>query len=130
MNRFQVLTLLFPAMFTVRQRRFHVFNCDVSDGPLGKRIRREAKMILRINIAMVLSYLWQHCVLETAQVVGTEFPEKQCEDDFDCFASQFHWLTLVNRNYQRVDCSDPERRFFEERMVIGCVRFVTPTWTG
>merc|ERR1719316_2185806 len=97
LSRFQVLPLLYPGMFSVRERRFYFFSFDISDGALGKRIRADAKMLIRMTLCIVLSYLWQHCVIETTQQVGTEFPNKQCDDGADCFASNLHFMTFVNR---------------------------------
>mmetsp|Transcript_17641 Transcript_17641/g.32482 ORF Transcript_17641/g.32482 Transcript_17641/m.32482 type:complete len:414 (-) Transcript_17641:94-1335(-) len=134
LRRFQVLPLLFPGMFIVRERRFYFFNFDISDGSLGKRIRAEAKMLIRITLCVVLSYLWQHCVLETTQQVGTEFPRKQCEENHDCFASELHFFTLFNRQHEAIDCNKKDEdldQVFPRRVVVSCIRFITPsaeTW--
>lgn len=135
LRRFQVLPLLFPGMFVVRERRFYFFNFDISDGALGKKIRAEAKMLIRITLCVVLSYLWQHCVLETTQTVGREFPVKQCQEDHDCFASKLHFFTLFDRNHEAIDCSKSDEEnvneFFSSRVVVSCIRFITPsaeTW--
>jgi len=127
LNRFQVLPLLFPGMFTVRERRFFFFNFDISDGVIGKRVRAESKMVVRITICLVLSYLWQHCVLETTQQVGNEFPRKACEQGADCFASTLDFATLYSREYESLDCQNVQD--FKERMVVSCIRFVPPTAT-
>lgn len=130
LNRFQVLPLLFPGMFRVSERRFFFFNFDISDGTVGKHVRAEAKMIARMTICLVLSYLWQHCVLETTQMVGHEFPRKQCDKGADCFASSLHFYTFFNRDYEAVDC-DRSRgdHDFEQRVVVSCIRFITPAGT-
>lgn len=127
LNRFQVLPLLFPGMFRVQERRFFFFNFDISDGQLGKSIRAEAKMVVRLTICLVLSYLWQHCVLETSQQVGTDFPKDACGKGADCFASRVHIATFFSREYDAIDCETPKD--FEKRMVISCIRFVPPTAT-
>lgn len=130
LRRFQVLPLLFPGMFVVRERRFYFFNFDISDGALGKRIRAEAKMLIRITLCVVLSYLWQHCVLETTQKVGKEFPIEECKEDHDCFASELHFFTLFNRNHEAIDCSRAMEEIapedFQKRVVVSCIRFITP----
>jgi hypothetical protein len=126
MRRFQVLPLLFPGMFSIRERRFYFFNFDISDGTLGKKIRSEAKMLIRITICVVLSYLWEHCVLETKQLVGTKFPKEECEQDLDCFASKLHFVTFFSHHHEHVDCSGPKDDF-DTRMVVSCISFVTPT---
>lgn len=128
-RKFQVLPLTFPGMFTVRERRFFFFHFDISDGHAGKKIRGEAKMIMRITACCVLSYLWQHCVLETMQKVGTEFPSEQCREGHDCFASEFEFLTLLNRNQMGIDCKKPQD--FDHRVTISCIRLIRPsgpTW--
>jgi len=127
LSRFQVLPLLFPGMFSVRDRRFYFYNFDISDGGQGKRIRAEAKMVVRMTICLVLSYLWQHCVLETSQQVGTEFPTTQCDIGADCFASDLHFITFFSRQYEPVDCK--EAHDFANRVVVSCIRFVPPTAT-
>jgi len=127
LSRFQVLPLLFPGMFSVRDRRFFYFNFDISDGPRGKSIRAEAKMIVRMTICLVLSYLWQHCVLETSQQVGTDFPKSECEKGADCFASTLHFVTFFNRQHEAIDCQDNEP--FANRVVVSCIRFIPPTAT-
>jgi|Transcript_20694 hypothetical protein len=125
MRRFQVLPLLFPGMFSIRDRRFYFFNFDISDGTLGKTIRSEAKMLIRITICVVLSYLWEHCVLETVQLVGKSFPKDECDQGHDCFASTLHFVTFFNHNNEDVDCSNPKD--FDQQMVVSCIRFVKPT---
>jgi hypothetical protein len=127
LNRFQVLPLLFPGMFTVRQRRFYFFNFDISDGNIGKSIRADAKMLIRLTLCVALSYLWQNCVLEARQQVGTAFPKERCAEKADCFASEFHYMTFFDRQYQAVDCSDLEQRDFPSQVVVSCVRFVAPS---
>jgi len=128
LNRFQVLPLLFPGMLCVRQRRFYFFNFDISDGPLGKTIRAEARMLIRATICVVLSYLWQHLVLETTQVVGGEFPTQMCKERQSCFASDFELQTIITREYQAIDCDGPQTGF-QNRVVISCVRFIPPDST-
>jgi hypothetical protein len=127
MRRFQVLPLLLPGMFRIRERRFYFFNFDISDGTLGKKIRSEAKMLIRITICVVLSYLWEHCVLETQQLVGTEFPDNECERGMDCFASKLHFVTFFSHHHQHVDCNDHTKDPFETRMVVSCINIVQPT---
>lgn len=128
LNRFQVLPLLFPGMFTVRDRRFYFFSFDISDGTIGKRVRSEAKKTVRLSIFLVLSYLWQHCVLKTTQLVGTEFPKKECDEGADCFSSDLHFSTLFTRQNEPVNCGVEQD--FEKRVVVSCIRFVTPTATN
>jgi len=128
LNRFQVLPLLFPGIFCVRERHFYFFNFDISDGPLGKMIRAEARMLIRITLCIVLSYLWQHLVLETTQLVGTEFPTKMCEEQQTCFASEFELQTMISRQYEAIDCNGPHKEF-KTRVVVSCIRFIPPTAT-
>jgi hypothetical protein len=130
MRRFQVLPLLFPGVFSVQRRRFYFFTYDVSDGALGKQIRAQAKMLIRMNLCIVLSYLWQHCVMETTQSVGTGFPKKECEDNLDCFASKFHIETYFTWKHTSIDCGGVPSGF-TSRTVVTCVRFIPPmatTW--
>lgn len=127
LSRFQVLPLLFPGMFSVKERRFYFYNFDISDGAIGKKIRAEAKMVCRMTICLVLSYLWQHCVLETSQQVGQEFPTEECDKGFHCFASTLHFVTLFNRQYEAIDCKADA--LFEKRVVVSCIRFIPPTAT-
>eukprot|EP00929_Paragymnodinium_shiwhaense_P082073 TRINITY_DN43105_c0_g1_i3.p1 TRINITY_DN43105_c0_g1~~TRINITY_DN43105_c0_g1_i3.p1 ORF type:complete len:390 (+),score=73.34 TRINITY_DN43105_c0_g1_i3:65-1171(+) len=124
----KVLPLIFPGMFSVRDRRFYFFNFDISDGALGKRLRADAKMLIRMTLCIVLSYLWQHCVLVTTTQVGTEFPTKQCAETADCFASELHFLTLVNRQHDYINCDGPHDDF-PERVVVSCIRFIPPSAT-
>lgn len=125
LTRFQVLPLLFPGMFSVRERRFYCFSFDLSDGAIGKKIRAEAKMLIRMTLCLVLSYLWQHCVLQTSQDVGVEFPTSQCERGHDCFASELHFVTLFNRQHTAIDCDGPHENF-KSQVVVSCIQFVTP----
>lgn len=130
LSRFQVLPLLYPGMFTVRERRFFFFNFDISDGVIGKSVRAEAKMVVRITMCLCTSYLWQHCVLETNQQVGMGFPADECAKGADCFASRMHFTTLFNREHERIDCKAGEEGFsHEDRMVVSCIRFIPPTAT-
>lgn len=126
MRRFQVLPLLFPGMFSIREREFYFFDLAASDGGKRDQLRAQAKMLLRMTLCVVLSYLWQRCVLETTQQVGTEFPHDQCEVEADCFASALHYMTFVNREHTPVDCSG-HRFDFPSRVVVTCIRFVQPS---
>lgn len=133
LGRFQVLPLLFPGMFTVRDRRFRFFSFDVSDGAVGKLVRAEAKMVVRLSFCIVLSYLWTTCVLETTQIVGTDFPREQCLEGADCFASNLHFETIFTKQYEAVDCRPAQTAWedFEETVVVSCIRFIPPqatTW--
>jgi len=128
LNRFQVLPLLFPGMFRVQERAFFFFNFDISDGGLGKSVRAEAKMVVRITLCVVLSYLWQHCALETTQQVGNEFPKTECGKGADCFASPVDLTTFFNREYTSIDCKG-EQSDFDERVVVSCIRIVAPAAT-
>merc|ERR1719375_1159618 len=81
--------------------------------------------MLRVGLCMVLSYLWQHCVLETAQVVGTKHPAWECDQKYTCFASKLQFITFMTRQYTTVDCADPKD--FDSSVVISCLRFVEPS---
>uniref|UniRef100_A0A7S2QF78 Uncharacterized protein n=1 Tax=Zooxanthella nutricula TaxID=1333877 RepID=A0A7S2QF78_9DINO len=131
LNRFPVLTVLFPGMFAIRERRFYFFDVEVVDIAIGTKLRDNARMIVRATLCVVLSYLWQHCVLSTEQVVGTNFPENQCLDGQDCFASELHFLTVFKRQHEAVNCSSEEKPDFPSKMVVSCIKFVKPvasTW--
>jgi len=128
LNRFQVLPVLFPGMFCVQDRHFYCFSFDISDGALGKTIRAEAKMLIRVTLCVVLAYIWQNIALETTQFVGTEFPKSMCEQERDCFASEFDFYTMISRQHQAIDCNGPHQDF-EKRVVVSCIRFVQPAAT-
>jgi len=128
LNRMQVLPLLFPGMFCIRDHQLYFFDLPVEDVDMGHKLHRRAKMLIRMTLCVVLSYLWQHCVLETEQIVGTTFPHEQCNEQRDCFASELHYLTLVNRQHTPVDCSAPTQDF-PTKVVISCIRFVKPSTT-
>lgn len=125
-RRFQVLPLLFPGMFSIREREFYFFDIAVMDGEKRNQLRSQAKLLLRVTLCVGLSYLWQRCVLETTQQVGTEFPHEQCESEADCFASELHYMTFVNREHTPVDCSEQGANF-PSRVVVSCIRFVRPS---
>jgi len=126
MRRFQVLSLLFPGMFSVRERRLYFFDFDVDDVAIGKRLRSEAKLMVRIVLFVVLSYLWQHCVLDTDQMFGKDFPSDECDRMMTCFSSELDVMIFFNRAYEPVDCSG-ERKPFENRVVVSCMIFVEPS---
>jgi len=85
-------------------------------------------MLIRMTICVVLSYLWQHCVLETTQKVGNEFPVTECEDGHDCFASKLHFNTFFTRSHEAIDCKGPEEEF-PNRVVVSCIKFIQPSAT-
>jgi hypothetical protein len=126
MKRYQVLPLLFPGMFSIRGRRLYFFDNDVDDVGMAKKLRGEAKQLMRIVLFVVLSYLWQHCVLATHQSFGKEFPREQCDRDMDCFSSELHVATFFTRQYEPVDCTST-RQMFESRVAVSCVAFIQPT---
>jgi len=76
----------------------------------------------------VMSYLWQRCVLETSQQVGTDFPTQFCNEGYDCFASELHYSTLLTRDYTPVDCTGPGKDF-TRKVVVSCIHFVKPSAT-
>eukprot|EP00927_Polykrikos_kofoidii_P041134 TRINITY_DN35051_c0_g1_i1.p1 TRINITY_DN35051_c0_g1~~TRINITY_DN35051_c0_g1_i1.p1 ORF type:complete len:376 (-),score=63.39 TRINITY_DN35051_c0_g1_i1:84-1211(-) len=129
LSRFQVLPLLYPGMFSVRDRRFLFFGFDISNGQMGKRIRGDAKMLIRVTLCVVFSYLWQHCVLEATQQVGTVFPEEQCRLGSDCFASDLDVKVFFNRRFKAIDCKGSPQPF-DSPMVVSCIRFITPSATN
>merc|ERR1712003_36945 len=43
----------------------------------------------------------------------------------DCFASELHFMTLFKRQYEPVNCQG-EGVDFSSRVVVSCIRFVTP----
>mmetsp|Transcript_54622 Transcript_54622/g.130341 ORF Transcript_54622/g.130341 Transcript_54622/m.130341 type:complete len:405 (-) Transcript_54622:82-1296(-) len=126
LTRFQSLPVLFPSMFSVHDRRFYIYELDITHGRGGKAIRRQAKNVIRMTILVVLSYLWQNCVLHADQKIGTAFPVEQCEAGSDCFASEVHISTIFTRQYTAVQCNS-EQEAFETRQVISCVRFAEPS---
>jgi len=128
LRRFQVLPMLFPGMFTVRARRFYFFDFDISDGPLGKQVRANAKMLIRLTVCIVLSYLWNHCVLQASQNVGKDFPVQQCSEGADCFYSRFHYMTFLERQYTGIDCNGPHNSF-DTNVVVSCIKFIQPAAT-
>lgn len=127
MKRFQVLPVLFPGMFSVRERRFFFFDIEVMDGRIASTLRGEVKTLIRMTLFLVLSYLWQHLVVETSQQVGRDFPSDQCRDQYDCFASDLHYTTLFTHKHEPVDCSKEAE--FVKKMVVSCIRFVKPSGT-
>mmetsp|Transcript_50841 Transcript_50841/g.114323 ORF Transcript_50841/g.114323 Transcript_50841/m.114323 type:complete len:381 (+) Transcript_50841:95-1237(+) len=126
LSRFQSLPVLFPAMYSVHDRRFYIYEFDITDGRPGKAIRRQSKHVIRMTILVILSYLWQNCVLRADQTIGNEFPVDECDAGSDCFASEVHIATILTRQYQSVDC-DGDRSDFEDRQVVSCVRFMEPS---
>lgn len=128
MRRFQVLPILFPGVFTVTCRRLYFFSFDISDGQVGKRIRSEAKMLIRVTLCVVLSYLWQKCVVETSQQIGREFPHELCQADSHCFKSKLSPGTLFTRQVESLDCSGPSGDF-ETSAVVSCIRLIQPSAT-
>jgi len=127
MKRLQVMPVLFPGMFSIREHKFFFFDFEVREVHVAEKLRAQAKMLVRMTLFVVLSYLWQHCVLQTSQSIGTEFPREQCNSEHDCFSSDFHVTTFFNRQHEPVDCSDPKP--FDTRVVVSCIRFVKPTAT-
>lgn len=128
MRRFQVLPILFPGVFTVNARRLYFFSFDISDGVIGKRIRSEARMLIRVSLCVVLSYIWQKCVLETSQQIGREFPRELCKEDSHCFKSALSPKALFTRQVETLDCVGSMANF-DENQVVSCIRFIKPSAT-
>lgn len=104
------------------------YNFDITEGKHGKTIRSAAKAMLRLNVFVVLSYLWQHCVLETQQIIDNEFPAWHCAEGFDCFTTDLHYETLLQPTMQHpsLDCSNPNQKP-PAGSVISCMRFIPPS---
>eukprot|EP00931_Biecheleriopsis_adriatica_P120405 TRINITY_DN95529_c0_g1_i1.p1 TRINITY_DN95529_c0_g1~~TRINITY_DN95529_c0_g1_i1.p1 ORF type:complete len:399 (+),score=78.76 TRINITY_DN95529_c0_g1_i1:60-1199(+) len=140
MKRFALLPMLFPGVFSIREKRFYFYDIEVRDVYVGKALRWEAMMLTRVTLCVVLSYLWEFCVFQTTTQVGRQFPEDQCKAEMDCFASEFHFLTFFNRDHQPVDCtalstmresgqSVNVAEFFDNKVVVSCIAFVPPSAT-
>lgn len=129
MKRYQVLPLLFPGMFTIRERRLYFFDRDVGDVAIAKQLRGQAKLLVRIVLFVTLSYIWQNCVLDTDQTFGVEFPSQQCNRGMDCFAAEIHIRTFFTRKYDPV-CNSEEQIPFEKRTLVSCIAVVPPTATN
>jgi len=128
MKRFQVLAVLFPGMFSIRERKLFFFDFEVKDGALANRLRSQSKALVCMTLCVVMSYLWQKCVLHTTQQVGRKFPSDMCALNMDCFASPLDVTTLLTRSYEPVDCSGPKLPFGRQK-VVSCVQFVKPSAT-
>eukprot|EP00440_Ansanella_granifera_P064016 gb/GFBE01069403.1/.p1 GENE.gb/GFBE01069403.1/~~gb/GFBE01069403.1/.p1 ORF type:complete len:379 (+),score=94.67 gb/GFBE01069403.1/:1-1137(+) len=128
MKRFALLPMLFPGVFSIREKRFFFFDIEVRDVAVGKALRWEATMLTRATTCVVLSYLWEFCVFQTTTQVGTEFPSSQCNKGMDCFASELHFLTFFNRGHEPVDCSSTPTDF-AQKVVVSCISFVSPSAT-
>ncbi|CAE8626119.1 unnamed protein product [Polarella glacialis] len=129
LKRFQLLPMLFPGVFHIREKHFFFFDMEVRDVRIGKALRWEAMMLTRVTFCVVLSYLWEHCVIQTTQRVGNEFPVSECLEGFDCFASELAYTTIFNRDHTPVDCKHPPpdmKNFFSQKVVVSCVSFVPP----
>jgi len=122
-DQFHVLPILFPSMFSIRERRYYAYGVDVTDGSCGEKIREGAKMVVRITLGVTLSYLWQSCIMEAIQSFGSEFPELQCSQGYDCFASRFHFSTLYKQDFTPIDCHSPPV-LFATQTVVTCVRLI------
>jgi hypothetical protein len=129
MHRLQSLPLLFPGVFSVRERRFYFFELDVTNGTVAEKLRSHAKMLVRMIVVVVLSFLWQHCVISTETVVGTKFPKDQCDKGLDCFASEVHFMTLFTRDHHPVNCKGSGDDF-KSTVVVSCIGFIKPTASG
>jgi len=129
MKRYQVLPLLFPGMFSIRERRLYFFDRDVGDVAIAKQLRGQAKLLVRIVLFVTLSYLWQNCVLDTDQLFGVGFPSQQCDRGMDCFAADIHIASFFTRKYDPV-CDDEDKSPFKKRTLVSCIAVVPPTATN
>ncbi|CAK9077331.1 Hypothetical protein SCF082_LOCUS39145 [Durusdinium trenchii] len=127
MKRFALLPVLFPGVFAIREKRLYFFDIEVKEVTIGKALRWEAMMIMRVTLAVVLSYLWEFCVFQSTTHVGRDFPSEECDSGMDCFSTQLEIQTFISRNHQPVNCSAVDRHGFDEQVVVSCVRFVTPS---
>jgi len=82
-------------------------------------------MLVRMILCVVLSYLWQQCVIHTETKVGVTFPKRQCQAELDCFASEVHFMTLLRRSYKAVDCRGPKDDFAKQS-VVTCIGIIKP----
>eukprot|EP00438_Fugacium_kawagutii_P010371 Skav232001 [mRNA] locus=scaffold719:547221:575173:- [translate_table: standard] len=132
MKRFALLPVIFPGVFAIREKRLYFFDIEVKEVSVGKALRWEAMMVMRVTLAVVLSYLWEFCVFESTTNVGREFPVNQCRAGMDCFVTQFQIQTFLSRNHQPFNCSSEAKgdNFFDEQVVISCVKFITPSMSS
>ncbi|KAF4657094.1 hypothetical protein FOZ61_006499 [Perkinsus olseni] len=127
LRRYHILPLLYNGMFTVKKRRLNCFNIDITDEPMGKGIRSRAKMNLRLTMCIVLSYLWQFCVIDYVINSRGDFPGDECVRGFDCFSSPLSFETVFTRDMDPVDCDHGE--YFNPgggQIIVNCMKFVEP----
>eukprot|EP00435_Cladocopium_sp_Y103_P010029 s156_g2.t1 len=83
MKRFALLPVIFPGVFAIREKRLYFFDIEVKEVTVGKALRWEAMMTMRVTLAVVLSYLWEFCVFQSTTSVGRAFPLEQCQSGMD-----------------------------------------------
>jgi hypothetical protein len=132
MRKYQILPLMFNGMFLVRQRRLYCFGTDITTGSEGKRIRGNAKMMVRVNTIIVSLYLWESLVLQTSAVQGMTRAtlDLNCANFSSCFVSEVNFNTVFSRHADPIDCQakDTFADFLDrnDRVVI-CFKGVTPS---
>jgi len=105
MKRFALLPVIFPGVFAIREKRLYFFDIEVKEVTVGKALRWEAMMTMRVTLAVVLSYLWEFCVFQSTTSVGRAFPLQQCESGMDCSVAEFEIQTFISRNHRPFNCS-------------------------
>lgn len=132
MKRFALLPVIFPGVFAIREKRLYFFDIEVKEVTVGKALRWEAMMIMRVTLAVVLSYLWEFCVFQSTTHVGRAFPSEQCQSGMDCFVTELEIQTFISRNHKPFNCSAEHRgdNYFAEQVVVSCVNFITPSMSS
>lgn len=132
MKRFALLPVIFPGVFAIREKRLYFFDIEVKEVTVGKALRWEAMMTMRVTLAVVLSYLWEFCVFQSTTSVGRAFPLQQCQSGMDCFVAEFEIQTFISRNHRPFNCSSEGQGdlYFPEQVVVSCVSFIAPSMSS
>jgi ABC-type multidrug transport system fused ATPase/permease subunit len=133
-RKLDVLHSIYGQMLKLRNRKLLFYNVvDVTDNDI---VVWNASMAMRLNVILVISYLWQFCVIESYSVTNGGFPSTYCGETkpYSCFQAALKWDTYMSASDMiPIDCAAGPAGFtpVADPIVVSCFRILdqtAPNW--
>ncbi len=127
-RKLDVLHVIFSQMLRLKNRNLLFFNVvDVTDNHV---VVSNVSMAVRLIVILIISYLWQFCVIESYSVTNGIFPLQYCAENYSCFQSSLRWDTYMYADDMTpIDCLAGASGFtpVNSKIVVSCFRILEQT---
>ena len=128
LRKFDVLHMMYNQMLRFKDRQLVCFNqFDVTG---NYEVTASAFMMTRLTVILVISYIWQFCVLESYTFTDSQFPHNLCYDGsaYQCFQTPLAWDSFLRaKDMHAIDCSKGDAGFVPISPTFGvsCFRIIS-----